>query len=278
MQAAQRQRDHLLRAALKTDNLGGVLYALRHGADPNSREIFQDKRGLWQKFRELFHPVPPNPDAPVPRAALVIALQRVMNDEEDAPRETRYAIMKALHDAGATAKGDAPQFALPPASSKQGQADCIEADCLDGYFVADSLITNACADRAEKEQESNAYKAAVYHYRIAQLWRPNDPDIRDGLAKAKAYQNVVDTVTRQRSDKREVMQVRSISDAQGHPLWAVLLSRDGERYGYTALALYEESEGAFHLRNEISYGWERNGGVFDSARHGTSGAGNRSAG
>lgn len=250
-QAAQEQRNHLLRAALKTDNVGGVIYALSHGANPDSREVFRDKRTLWQKFREMFHSVPPNPDAPVPRAALVIALQRVLSNDEDAPREARYAIMKALHDAGATARGDAPQFALPPAASKKGQDACVWDDCLDAYFVADQLITDICADRAKRQQEEDNYATAVDNYRIAQIWKPNDHDIRDGLAKAIAYENVIKAVTRQRSDRWLVMQVRSVPDAKGHPLWAVLLSYSGDRYGYKALALYEEREGVFRLRNEI---------------------------
>ena len=259
----QQRRDHDLRQAIKSDNLRGVVLALQQGADPNCRETARDGRSLWQRARQWFRPVAYHGD-PL-RSALTIAVGRDVGD----PLETdsrRFAILKALHDAGAIAEGDAPEFraalaALPPAGGPT--ANAIPAswtqntqgarDGLQTFLREKGMSAQAFRQLGRVFLQSDYYDAAERCFEIALLWQTNDPQSRVGLAQTQDANRVVEEVTRLRTDKRAAIAARLYAEEPGRRVWVTLCAR--ETYyrfdeSFARLGLYAEQGGAFRLLSE----------------------------
>ena len=263
----QQQHNHDLRQAIKNDDLRGVVVALREGAAPNCREVARDKRSFWERARQWFRPLPYN--GPPLRSALTIAVGRDADAYGwGASPAQRLPILKALHEAGAIAEGDAPE------NRPQRDALIKDVDTPNALSTPASWIENTGGARdglqtfmREKGMSAEAYRAlgqvwlnsdyyaeAERCFEIAQRWQPQDGKSAEGRTRAQNALDASIAVNGLRTDKRLVIAARLYSEQPGRRLW-ITLCINGEGYRYSGprparLALYAEQGGRFRLCDE----------------------------
>ena len=294
-QAIDLPRNAELITAVQRDDAAGVSAALERGADPNARDIPawpEIRAKLLQSASPLTVNIPARAigdlspelqdkapavakrEAPSTRpypTALKIAVYRDMtpfageydsNDDPQAPEQSRFDIIKALHDAGATPAADLTERekSLPkPTASENNAANFPRGGNIrfphnwNAWAEAKFLIVNGMSARAYAELAEycarfSADEWAVHAYHVALLWNPND------AALANAAQQIEDLPRACRAIQRIMPTHWTLERACPYPSegamkrWAVLYDQDkpDKEVGYHC-AVYSESRAGFTL-------------------------------
>ena len=257
--ANQARRNQALLAAVRADRPAEVMAALRQGADANARDLPLDTRTLWQRLWTLFRPVPiVTADS---LSALHIAVQREFDPDNGEPPEANFAIIKALHDAGATAEGDAPQYqafldaqeqairqslAKPPVTPDAAALLPAEMPLVD-HLKQRGMSGRAFAAIGRYRLYSDSYAEAISDLTIAHLWLPEEKEIAAELAQAQEWNSAWERLNREISRSRHVSSLCRFPDEQGRTLWAALWNREEDGYRVAALCLdiYQAQDGGF---------------------------------
>ena len=297
-QAIDLPRNAELIAAVRRDDAEGVAKVLKRGADPNARAVPswpETRAKLLQPDYAIATRVPdslivalspelqdktpkvPKREAPSPHpypTALKIAVYRDMtpfvvkdNFEEDpqAPEQSRFEIIKALHDAGAN-PADAlteREKSLPkPTELESGAKNA--ADFPRGGYIrylnnwnawaeAKFLIVNGMSARAYAELAKycarfSADEWAVHAYHIALLWNPNDAKLANAARQLEDLPRVRRAIQKVMPADWKLESARPYPSAGAMKRWAVLYRQDetDKEVGYHC-AVYGEDRAGFTL-------------------------------
>ena len=230
-------------AAAWRDNAAGVSAALAQGADPNARDIprWPDARKwLLQAERDEYTEASPTP------TALKIAVYRDMTSfgeegalcdyEPDLPKQSRFAIIKALHDAGAKPAADLmerekslpkPNALETTASRFPGKTFCIYTNARQALDFADFLKANGMSARAYAELAKGCANLTLCEWaaraaRIARLWNPNDATLAEAARNAEEVLRLRRAIQRTLPAASQALRVLPYPNAGKMKRWAVL--------------------------------------------------------
>ena len=291
-------RNAELIAAVRRDDAEGVSASLRRGADPNAQDIpaWADTRAkLLQSDSPLALYVPTGqtgdlspelqdkaleiPKRATPSThpyptALKIAVYRDMtpfageynsDDDPEPPKQSRFAIIKALHDAGASPAFDLTERekSLPkPTELELGEKNA--ADFPRGGYIrfpnnweardeAQFLIVNGMSARAYAELAKycarfDADEWAVHAYHVALLWKPNDAALANAARRIEDLPRVRRAIQQIMPAHWKLEKIRPYPSAGKMKFWAALYSRDepDNEAGYHC-AVYGEGRTGFTL-------------------------------
>ena len=290
--------DSALIAAVRQDDAEGVTAALQRGADPNARDVpaWPDTRvkllqsdpplisrvpggAMSDLSPELQDQAPALPKMPAPSiyscpTALKIAVYRDMtpfageydsNDDPQAPDQNRFAIIKALHDAGAKPAYDITQRekSLPkpmkPAADENNAADFPRGGNSrfphnwNAWRAAKFLVVNGMSARAYAELADycarfGADEWAAHAYQIALLWKPNDAALANAARQKEDLSRVRRAIQQVMPAEWKLERIRPYPSEGAMKRWAVLYSQEKpeKEIGYHC-AVYEEGRAGFTL-------------------------------
>ena len=232
---AAQGRSHALNAAVNADRPDEVRRLLASGADPNLRELPPDTRTLWQKIGAMWRPV--KREGEESSLPLTLALRRAFTENHPAPPEIAFAIIKALHNAGAREEGrfwpgqgsieqaeqdikDTPD--TPLAAGSPAHTFTSAEDTMTDFLKSEGMSARAMADWAECRFRKGRYADAARAYRLASLWQNNDANLQARLAQAEQYQRLAETIRHTLPAGREVFFLRPYLSAANPSAWAAL--------------------------------------------------------
>ena len=285
-------------AAVRQDDATGVSAALRRGADPNAQDIpawadtrtkllqsntstdSGDLNGLIGDLSpELQDKAPEIPKREAPSThpyptALKIAVYRDMkpfageydsNDDPQEPEESRFEIIKALHDAGATPAADLTEREKSlPKPEKPEPGDNNAADFPLGgniryphnsnawdeakFLIVNGMSARAYAELAKYCARFSADEWAVHAYHIALLWNPNDAKLADAARQLEDLPRVRRAIQQIMPAHWKLERARPYPGEGEMKRWAVLYDQDEpkKKVGYHC-AVYGEGPTGFTL-------------------------------
>ena len=190
------------------------------------------------------------------------AVQNDLEDWELVHYANNYAVLKALHDKGGIAEGDAEKFRpllqgyaqtlarlpdLPVNYFERPNLLSVEYE-TQGFLKAHGMSAAACATYAQCLFRENHNEAAIHYYRIALLWQPQNEAIKQGLAQVEEVERFAKDIGIQFPKIPGILCARPVPDEKGNKRWAVI--EDGSR-GRNGLirdaraAIYAEKNGKY---------------------------------
>ena len=269
-EAAREQRNRALVEAVRENSPEKVLPLLARDADPNSREKSGGNVPFWRLFWDRLRGYSP-PSVTEDRAALTLAVQRNMTAEGEEAEEN-FAIMRALHDAGANATADTPALRetwnhyarelndrrdAPLRYGEGRQMDDPQTDITNNGMTAPGYAALARCRRLAQN-----VTGARNAFRIAALWRPNDAEIQRESREAEALYRAQEAIAAQVPAGQALTAIHAFPAGPGRILYAVLYGKAGMRYadnlaapGYAdcdamRCAIYEQEGGAYRRVTE----------------------------
>ena len=238
--------DHALIAAIARDDAPETIRLLEYGANPNAADA-PPAPSFWRWLMRRWRGEPiPAGNYP---AALKIAVERDMTpfagefavwyDNPDLPNPSCFAIIKALHDAGAKPAADLTErekLLSPPDAPTGDAADfpngsyirfgsCEGARDKAQFLIENGMSARAYAQLAKNCARLNAWEWADHAYRIARLWNPNDAKLANAARQAEETLRVRRAIQQTLPAKCVVEITRPYPNEGGGKQWAVLYSQ-----------------------------------------------------
>ena len=273
-QARQISLNAALIRAVWRDETAGVAAALAQGAAPNSRAI-----PTWDTIRTRLPEGDCGTDAvpDVYPTALKIAVFRDMtafcaewgpNDTAPkAPRQAHFAILKALHDAGAKPADNLraqEKTLLQPYNEPRSATDFpnggsvwhpndYNAAATARFMNVYGMSARAYSELARYCGRLDAWEWAVHAYRVAWLWNPADPKQADAARNAEAILRVRRGIQRTLPADCTLRAIRAYPGEGLKRRWAVLYRQATPQKSGWRLAVYGETAAGFRRQFETEW-------------------------
>ena len=292
-QAIDLPRNAELIAAVRRDDAAAVAEVLGRSGDPNARDVPawpETRAKLLQPDSPITNLVPngllgdlspelqdkapeiPKREAPSTHpypTALKIAVYRDMtpfaaednfDDDPQAPEQSRFEIIKALHDARANPAADltAREKSLPkPETGVNNAAEFPYGGNIHYPYIGNArdeakfLIVNGMSARAyaklaEYCARFGADEWAVHAYHIALLWNPNDAALANAARRLEDLPRVCHAIQQIMPAHWTLKRIRPYPSEGKVKYWAVLYQQDkpDKEAGYHC-AVYGEGQAGF---------------------------------